>query len=122
MLQVRAAVEADAEAIARIYNQGIEDRLATFQTEPRPVEEIASTLREREGRYPAVVVEDGGRVVAWAWASPYRPRRWYQGIVEYSVYVERGQRGRGAGRVAVAELIRLCEAAGFHKLLARIFP
>lgn len=122
MLQVRAAAPSDAADIARIYNQGIEDRLATFQTEPRPVEEIAATLRERDGRYPAVVVEDGRNVVAWAWASPYRPRRWYQGIVEYSVYVERGERGRGAGRAAVAELIRRCEAAGFHKLLARIFP
>ena len=122
MLQVRSAAPEDAGEITRIYNQGIEDRLATFQTEPRPVEEVAAVLRQRAGRYPAVVVEDGGRLVAWAWASPYRERPWYQGIAEYSVYVERGERGRGAGRAAVAELIGRCEAAGFHKLVARIFP
>ena len=98
MLQVRSAAPEDAGEITRIYNQGIEDRLATFQTEPRPVEEVAAVLRQRAGRYPTVVVEDGGRVVAWAWASPYRERPWYQGIAEYSVYVERGERGRGAGR------------------------
>jgi L-amino acid N-acyltransferase YncA len=73
---VRSAGETDAAEIARIYNQAIEERVATFQTEPRPVEEIAATLRERAGRYPALVVERGGRVVAWAWVSPYRPRPW----------------------------------------------
>jgi L-amino acid N-acyltransferase YncA len=63
-----------------------------------------------------------GRVIAWAWASPYRARPWYQGIVEYSVYVEREQRGKGAGRAALTELIRRCQAAGFHKLVSRVFP
>ncbi|HYM50562.1 MAG TPA: arsinothricin resistance N-acetyltransferase ArsN1 family A [Candidatus Limnocylindrales bacterium] len=120
--RARPATESDAAAIARIYNQAIEERVATFQTQPRTVEEIAATLRERGGRYPAVVVEEADRVIAWAWASPYRARAWYAGIAEFSVYVDRAERGRGAGRMAVEDLIRRCEGLGFWKLLSRIFP
>ena len=47
----------DAEAIARIYNEGIADRIATFETEPRTADDIARGLRERADRWPTVVVE-----------------------------------------------------------------
>ena len=52
----RSARREDAAAIARIYNQGIEDRVATFETEPRTAANIERLLDERIGRYPAVVV------------------------------------------------------------------
>jgi phosphinothricin acetyltransferase len=56
----------DAAAIAAIYNEGIEDRIATFETEPRTVEQIAAQLIERGDGFPTVVVECDGRVIAWA--------------------------------------------------------
>jgi L-amino acid N-acyltransferase YncA len=68
----RTATTSDAEAIARIYNEGIEDGLATFETEPRSGADIARWL---EAGFPLVVVEDDGVVVAWASAPPYRPAR-----------------------------------------------
>ena len=40
----RAAAAADAAEIARIYNQGIEERIATFETRPRNAEEVAAWL------------------------------------------------------------------------------
>jgi L-amino acid N-acyltransferase YncA len=119
---VRPARLANAAAIARIYNQGIEERVATFETEPRTPEQIAALLEEREGTYPTVVVERDGQLIAWAGASPYRPRACYQGIAEFSVYTAREARGMGAGKMALTELARHCEQAGFWKLVSRIFP
>jgi len=59
---------------SRIYNQGIEERIATFETEPRSAAQIEAQLAEKGDRYPTVVVERGGEVVAWAGAGPYRAR------------------------------------------------
>jgi phosphinothricin acetyltransferase len=117
-MQARAATPADAAAIARIYNQGITDRLATFETRPRGAADIAAWF---DGVHPIVVIEAEGEVVAWAATSLYRPRDCYAGIAEFSVYVERGWRGRGAGRLALAALIAAAEAAGFSKLVSRVF-
>ena len=119
---VRPARDADAADIARIYNQGIAERMATFEIEPRSAERIALTLAERADRYPTVVVERDGRVVAWAGASEYRPRDCYAGIAEFSVYVDRAARGTGAGTSAMRGLIAACEARGFWKLVSRVFP
>ena len=119
---VRLATRADAAAIARIYTQGIEDRLATFETEPRTAGQIEAQLAEKGDRYPTVVVERGGAVVAWAGAGPYRSRPCYAGIAEHSVYVARAARGGGAGRAALDALCRAYEERGFWKLASRIFP
>ncbi len=115
---VRPAASSDAAAIAAIYNQGIEDRIATFETRPRTSDDVAAWF---DGRHPAVVVEQGGRIIAFASTSTYRPRECYAGVAEFSVYVARSARGRGAGRLAMQALIAAAEAAGFWKLVSRIF-
>jgi phosphinothricin acetyltransferase len=117
-MQARAATPADAAAIARIYNQGIADRLATFETRPRTAADIAGWF---DGVHLVVVVEADSEVVAWAATSLYRARACYVGIAEFSVYVDRAQRGRGAGRTAMAALLAAAEAAGFWKLVSRVF-
>ena len=118
---VRLASAGDAADIARIYNEGIEDGIATFETDLRSVEQMADLLRDKGDKYPTVVVERDGRIVAWAGASMYRPRRAYAGIAEHSVYVERASRGLGAGRAALEALVREYERRGFSKLCSRIF-
>ncbi len=120
--RVRLAGAEDAAAIAAIYNQGIEDRVATFETQPRTSADVSALLLDRLPAYPAVVVESGARTVGFAWAAPYSPRPCYAGIGEFSVYVDRDARGMGAGRVALAELIAQCERRGFWKLTSRVFP
>ena len=121
-ITTRLATQDDAAAIARIYNQGIEERIATFETEPRSAEQIRALLAERGDRYPTVVAERDGVVVAWAGAGSYRPRACYDGIAEYSVYADRAARGTGAARAALEALFRACEQRGFWKLVSRIFP
>ena len=72
-------------------------------------------------RFPVVVVEAEGEVVAFASTSEYRPRECYAGIAEFSVYVAREHRGRGAGRAGDDALIEAARRAGFWKLVSRVF-
>ena len=118
-MTARSATPADADSIARIYNEGIEDRVATFETRRRSSDDVRTWF---DGVHPIVVVEDAGCVVAFASSSSYRPRDCYVGIAEASVYVSRGYRRRGAGRIALEALIDAAKEAGFWKLLSRIFP
>src|SRR5438034_11636390 len=95
-ITTRPATPADAAAIAKIYNQGIEDRIATFETRPRTPEEIT---RWFDGVHPIVVAEEAGQVVGFASTSSYRPRDCYSKTAEFSVYV--GQIGRASCRERV---------------------
>lgn len=118
-MRTRSAEPSDAAAIARIYNEGIEDRLATFETEPRGEDAVLRWLAEG---HPLVVAEEDGEVVAWAAAHPYRPRAAYAGVGDFSIYVGRERRGRGLGRSTLAALVAECERRGYWKLVSRIFP
>src|SRR5690349_18283357 len=120
-LTARTALPADVATVARIYNEGIEDGLATFETQPRSPADIEKWM---QAGFPLVVVEDaGGEVVAWASAPPYRAHRpAYAGVGDFSVYVARASRGRGAGRATVVALIDEAERRGYWKLVSRIFP
>lgn len=118
-LTARAASTDDAAIVAQIYNEGIEDRLGTFETRLRTPDDV---IRWFDGVHPIVVVETEGReVIAFASTSTYRPRECYAGIAEFSVYVMRSARGQGAGGVAMHALIDAAEAAGFWKLVSRVF-
>ena len=121
-VQVRNATLDDAPAIAEIYNQGIEDRVATYETEPRSTEEQQAWLRAIADHYPAVVAQIDGEIVGWACAGPYRARKCYRGIGEFSMYVRRDWRGRSVGDLLLAALISEAERLGLWKLLSRIFP
>jgi phosphinothricin acetyltransferase len=120
-LTVRAARVEDAGVIARVYNEGIADRNATFETEPRGAADVERWL---DAGYPLVVAEaDDGAVAGWASAPPYRPARpAYAGVADFSIYVARERRGQGVGRVLLAGLIGECEGRGYWKLLSRVFP
>jgi L-amino acid N-acyltransferase YncA len=117
-MQVRSATSNDAAAIADIYNQGIEDRVATFETRPRTVDDVQVWL---DGVHPVLVVENDHQIIAFASTSAYSARECYAGIAECSVYVKREMRARGAGRLALEALIRAAEEAGFWKLVSRVF-
>jgi len=119
-LTARAARREDAPAITAIYNQGIEDRVGTFETEPREVTQIEAWFDHAKA---FVSVEDGaGDVVGYAVAHPYGARPCYAGVAEFSVYIRRDQRGAGVGRVAMSALVDAAREAGLWKLTSRVFP
>jgi L-amino acid N-acyltransferase YncA len=119
---VRRAVATDASAIAHIYNQAIAERIATYETELRTAEERCAWLAAHDERQPVLVAELDGQVAGWASVSAYRSRACYDGVGEFSIYIDRGSRGRGAGRVLLEALITEAERAGYWKLLSRVFP
>jgi phosphinothricin acetyltransferase len=118
VVQSRAANPEDAEAIARIYNEGIEERIATFETSLREAREIIDWF---DGIHPVVVVEEEGEVISFANTTAYSPRTCYSGVAEFSVYTAGEARSRGAGILAMNALMQAAEEAGFWKLVARVF-
>jgi phosphinothricin acetyltransferase len=119
-LAARTARREDADAITAIYNEGIEDRIGTFETEPRTVAQILDWFDHAKAF--VAVVDEAGEVAGYAVAHPYADRCCYAGIGEFSVYVCRAARGRGVGRVAMAALVEAAREAGLWKLLSRVFP
>src|SRR5688572_15680718 len=118
---LRPAEASDAAVVTAIYNQGIAERVATFETEPRRVEDLA--LRIADPRHPMLVASDGtGRVVGWAGLSDYRARACYAGIAEFSIYLDASARGHGVGKRLLAALVEAARAAGYWKLVSRVFP
>jgi L-amino acid N-acyltransferase YncA len=116
---IRAAHEGDAEAVAAIYNQGIEERRATFQTRLHGPEEFVERIG---GERPFLVAELEGEVVAWAAVLPYSdPAVYYSGVGEATMYVERSARGHGIGTRLLDELARQAERGGYYKLVGKIF-
>lgn len=119
MVRIRPATAADAEAIAAIYNEGIEDRVATFETRVRGAEDVLAWLEEPR---PFVVAVDGdGLLLGFARVSPYSDRCVYAGVGEHGVYVARAARGLGVGRRLLEALCEASEAGGLYKLTSRIF-
>lgn len=118
-ISVRAATPADAPAIARIYNQGIERRIATFETRLRTAEDIVGWFGN--ARHPLLVAERAGEVCGWIHASEYRPRACYAGVGEFSVYVGNEAQGLGVGSALMQAFLAACAEAGLWKVLSRIF-
>jgi L-amino acid N-acyltransferase YncA len=118
MLSIRPAAGTDAAAITAIYNEGIADRVATFETRPRSTEEIEGWLA---GGLPFVVAISEGAVVGFARVAPYSDRCVYSGVGEHGVYVARAARGRRVGVRLLEALVAACEQAGFYKLTSRVF-
>jgi L-amino acid N-acyltransferase YncA len=122
-LTVRDATPEDAEAIARIYNQGIEDRVATLETTLRSPDERRQWIAARSARHPVLVAENAGReVVGWASLNQFNPRPAYDHVADFSVYVDRAARGSGVGNVLLEALEQRARQIGFHKLVLAAFP
>jgi len=115
---IRPATEADAGAITAIYNEGIADRVATFETRPREIHEVAAW---RSGGLPLLVAEEEGALLGFARVAEYSDRCVYAGVGEHGVYVARAARGRGVGRRLLEALAAASEQAGYYKLTSRVF-
>jgi len=117
-MQVRVATPADAPAIAEIYNQGIADWVATFETSPRTPEMVRIWF---DDQHPIVLAEEAAVPIAWLSRRLCAKCGRYAGIAEFAVYVARSARGRGAGRAVMEALLTAAEAAGYWKLVSRVF-
>jgi L-amino acid N-acyltransferase YncA len=118
-IRIRPALPEDAEAIARIYNQGIAERQATFETRARTTDEIHAWLEHK--RPFLVATDERDEPVGFARLTPYSTRKAYAGIGEHGIYVDPAARGRGVAIALLNELAQAAELAGYYKLTSRIF-
>jgi L-amino acid N-acyltransferase YncA len=116
----RPARQDDAAAIAAIYSQGIEDRIATFETEPRSAVDVEPWVAAMPTE-PMIVAERDGRVIGWARLLTYSDRCCYEGVCEYTIYVAREARGAGAGRALLEGLLAIAEERGAWKVIGLLF-
>lgn len=119
---IREATEADVPAICAIYNQGVEDRVATLEETAKSVDEMREWFRRRSDRYAVLVIEVQDGVRGWASLNPYSHRCAYAGVADLSIYVDRAWRGRGLGFALMEALEAKARAGGFHKLVLFTFP
>jgi L-amino acid N-acyltransferase YncA len=117
-MSVRAAARSDLPAVTAIYNHGIAEREATFETAPRRPEDLVDWL---DSGLPFLVAEDGGAIAGFARLSPYSDRCVYTGVAEYGVYVDPAARGRGTGALLLDALCAEAERQGIYKVTSRIF-
>jgi phosphinothricin acetyltransferase len=122
-LRIRPATPDDADAICRIYNQGIEDRVATLETELRTPDERRAWLAARDARHPVIAAEsEHGEVAGWGSLNVFNPREAYRHVVDFSIYVDRAWRGKGVGDVMLGRLVELAREHGYHKMVLSAFP
>jgi phosphinothricin acetyltransferase len=119
-MDVRRAEPGDAEAIRAIYNAEVTRSTVTFDMVPRTPAEQLEWLASHRGAHPAVVAVEGSEITGFGSLSPFRDRPAYATSVEDSVYVAASWRGRGVGRLLLAELVHLATDHGFHTVIARI--
>jgi phosphinothricin acetyltransferase len=120
-LVVREAVAGDLGAIRRIYNEGIEDRIATLDEDPKTAEDIQAWFADHGERYAVLVAERAGTIAGWASLNRYALRCAYGGVADLSVYVGRPARGSGVGSALLAALEATARARDFHKIVLFTF-
>lgn len=122
-LAIRSARPEDVTAIARIYNQGIEDRIATLEVDAKSEDDVKTwLLDERPSRYETLVAESDGAIAGWASLRPYSHRCAYAGVADLSVYVAREARGKGVGEQLLTALEERARSNEFHKIVLFTFP
>jgi len=119
-LNIRPARVEDAKEIARIYNQGVQDRAATFENSYVTPEERYLWIISRPDQYPVLVAEVKHTMMGWASLTPYSPRACYKGIAELSIYIERSLRGHGVAQELMKAMQNAASERGFYKLMGRL--
>jgi phosphinothricin acetyltransferase len=115
---IRDASERDAAACAAIYAPYVTDTAITFESDPPAVAEMAERIAAASRTHAWLVLEDDGRVVGYAYGSPYKERAAYRWSCEVSVYVESGRRRTGAGRALYEALFDRLAERGFRTAVA----
>jgi phosphinothricin acetyltransferase len=118
---IRPTLDTDVPRITELYGWHVQHGTGTFELDAPDAAEMGRRRDDVLGKgLPWLVAEDAGRVVGYAYANHFRPRRAYRFCVEDSIYLDPQVAGRGLGRLLLAELLARCEAAGARQVLALI--
>jgi L-amino acid N-acyltransferase YncA len=117
-MSIRDASADDAAACSAIYAPYVMDTAISFELEPPSAAEMAERIAAAQRRHAWVVLENGGRVVGYAYGGPFKSRSAYRWACEVSVYLERGRQRRGGGRALYAALFTRLASRGFRTVVA----
>ena len=120
MPAIREARREDLVTITEIYNEAIVKTVATFDTEPKSIEEQRVWFDRHNASYPILVAEDQRLVVGWASLSMWSDRCGYSDTAEISLYVKEEYRSRGIGRKLLGAILKKGKNVGLHTVIARI--
>jgi L-amino acid N-acyltransferase YncA len=121
-LNIRQALITDLKSIRDIYNHGIEDRIATLETDSKDDAYMKEWFEKHNGRYKVIVAEMNGVIAGWASLNSYNNRCAYEGVADISVYISREYRGKGVGSKLLNELESIAKSNTFHKMVLFTFP
>lgn len=120
MLIIRPANPEDLDSITQVYNEAVQKTVATFDTEPKTLQEQRAWFEYHGLKHPIFVAELDGVVTGWASLSKWSDRWAYSDTAEISLYVKEEFRGRGMGRKLLEAIVRQGEKVGLHTIIARI--
>ncbi|WP_099364445.1 arsinothricin resistance N-acetyltransferase ArsN1 family A [Fredinandcohnia onubensis] len=121
-INIRIASIHDIDDILSIYNEGIEDRIATLETSIKDKDFMLAWFHRHTGRFKVIIAEVEGEIVGWASLNQYNSRSAYDGVADLSVYVRRDDRGRGIGGKLLSTVEKLAKENVFHKIVLFTFP
>ncbi|MDQ0231822.1 arsinothricin resistance N-acetyltransferase ArsN1 family A [Metabacillus malikii] len=121
MITIREANETDLSSILKIYNQGIEDRIATLESEQKDIDFMNNWFSQHNGRYKVLVAVNENRIIGWASLNRYSNRRAYAGVAELSIYIDRENRGKGVGQKLLRDIEEVARDQDFHKIILFTF-
>lgn len=121
-LQIRPAHEDDASSLCEIFNEAVHDRLETFDSEPRTIDDqrLQVAAAERDPKHPILVAELRDWIAGWAALAPYDNRIALDDIGEVYIYVRRTFRSYGVGRQLMRAVQETAGKLGYRKLIGRV--
>ncbi len=120
-MNIRDAVPADIADITAIYEHAVLHGTGTYELDPPKETEMMRRFSHfTSNGFPWLVAEEGGVILAYAYASPFRTRPAYRWSIEDSVYVAPEAKGKGIGKALLQRLLEICEAQGYHQMIAVI--
>ena len=119
-MQIRKAALSDAQAIADIYNEAIENTVATIDTETKTVDNRKEWLNQHSEKYPVLVAEVDGKVVGFASMTRWSDRAAYDDTAEISIYISPSYHNQGIGKQLMEAIITAGKVGGLHCILSRI--
>ena len=120
--KTRLASIKDLQAILNIYNQGIEDRIATLEEDRKDIDYMTEWFNNHNGRFAVIVIENDDEIVGWASLNPYSNRYAYAGVADLSIYIRRDYRGKGVGSLLLKEIECTASKNDFNKIVLFTFP
>ena len=121
-IRIRDAAPSDVSIITEIYRESVLNGIGTYELDPPDEAEMTARFDSITGQnYPYLVAEDeAGKVLGYAYASPFRTRPAYRYMAEDSIYVAADARGMGVGRTLLDALLSRTASLGIRQMVAVI--